>query len=94
VQVTSARDRLGALVADDSSQAVDHSLTPRLTEMEKQSALWKKLKAHMQARVDRHRASNDTSKSVEKTEKLRGRIAEAKYFLTFDTPAPGVDVED
>lgn len=94
MQGTSARDRIGALIADDTQQAVDHTHVPRLSEMERQSALWKKLKAHMQARVERHRASNDTSKSVEKTEKLRGRIAEAKYFLTFDTPAPGVDVED
>lgn len=54
----------------------------RLEEFERNSALWKKIRAHFEHRLQRHRARNDASKSVEETEKLRGRIAECKYILS------------
>lgn len=64
-----------------------------LTEMERQSALWKKLKAHAEERIARHRRANDGDKDMEATSKLRGRIQEARYFAALDEPAPQMEAD-
>ena len=56
----------------------------KLTEAEKISPLWIKIKEHLESRIDKHRASNDKTQSNEETEKLRGRIAELKYLITLE----------
>lgn len=58
-----------------------------LTAQEKDSALWKKLKAHFEERLDVLRIQNDGDKSAEETAKLRGKIAFAKELLGLDAPA-------
>lgn len=58
----------------------------KLTEQERNSELWRKLKAHMEARLHEHRVENDKAQSVEKTEKLRGRIAELKHLMNLEKP--------
>lgn len=53
---------------------------------EAQSALWLKIKTHMEARLVTMRARNDNPLDPIDTAKLRGRIAEAKEFLLLDQP--------
>jgi hypothetical protein len=59
-----------------------------LTAQERDSALWKKLKAEVEHEVDIMRKQNDGDKSADETAKLRGRIAQAKKFLGY-----GLDVK-
>jgi hypothetical protein len=49
-----------------------------LTNQERDSALWKRLNAHLESRIDMMRRQNDTSLTETETERLRGRIAFAK----------------
>jgi hypothetical protein len=70
-------------------------MTPfKLTEQEAASPMWARMKAHFDSRLAELRAQNDSSKPQEQTERLRGRIAETKYFLALDTPAPEVVADD
>lgn len=94
--VTDTRSKLDALGAFDQPVGGGENAPFVLTEMEKQSALWKRLKAHFEARIARHRASNDSPKSDEKTALLRGRIREAKYFASLENTATAMalDKED
>ncbi len=55
-----------------------------LTHEERTSALWKKLRDHLEKRLDAHRKENDGNLDERKTARLRGRIAEAKYLLSLD----------
>jgi len=55
-----------------------------LTQADKRSPVWRAIVEHLQTRVVQLRAQNDTSQSVEKTEHLRGRIAELKALLALD----------
>lgn len=57
---------------------------------EAQTALWKKLREHYEQQLERYRAMNDQDLSLEKTAKLRGRIAEIKGFLELDRPVPSL----
>lgn len=57
------------------------------------SNLWKRLEAHLKVRLDALRISNDGDLTVEKTAKLRGRIAEVKTLLLLSAPAPKIDPE-
>ena len=61
---------------------------------EAQTALWKKVKKHLESRLDIHRRKND-NKSLDAVETalLRGRIAELKILLDLDTPKPTLDVD-
>lgn len=58
-----------------------------------QSPTWLKLKAHFEARLAEHRAGNDRRLSDQDTAHLRGRIAEAKYFLELADPPPVIPAE-
>lgn len=64
--------------------------TFKLTEQERGSALWQRLKAHIESRLESHRRKNDNDAPDEKTAKLRGRIAECKILLALDKPIPVV----
>lgn len=55
-----------------------------LTRSDLDSALWKKLSAHINKRLDVMRKQNDTSQPHDETERLRGRIAFAKEMLDLD----------
>lgn len=53
----------------------------RLTAADRDSPLWRALSAHINRRRDNLRAQNDTSQSIEQTERLRGGIAELTALL-------------
>lgn len=59
-----------------------------LTEIDIESGTWKKIKAHLEKRLQETREKNDGDKNEEATAKLRGRIAELKYLAALDSPAP------
>src|SRR5436853_7166738 len=65
--------------------------TAVVTELERQSPLWLKLKAHMEKRIASLRARNDNDRNAEDTAKLRGRIAELKLIATLDNPAVAME---
>ena len=52
-----------------------------LTRTELDSALWKKLNAHIELRLEVLRKQNDGDMSAEETARQRGRIAFAKELL-------------
>ena len=59
----------------------------KLTEQERQSALWLKLEAYLNKKLIDLRGQNDGDMSLEATARLRGRIAQCKYFLSLgETP--------
>jgi hypothetical protein len=62
-----------------------------LTAADKRSPLWLALSEHLHERLAMHRAHNDASQSVEKTEKLRGRIAELNALLGLEDDRPRAD---
>lgn len=53
-----------------------------LTKLERDSAVWMKIKAHLEKRLAAQRLKNDGDHSMEVTAKTRGRIAELKELLT------------
>lgn len=65
----------------------------RLTEGERNSALWQRLEAHLVQRLAEKRAQNDHSLTSDETARLRGAIAELKYLLDRATPGPAIDVD-
>lgn len=63
-----------------------------LSQADKNSALWRRLKKHMQAERDSHRRKNDSiSLDERQTANLRGRIAQLNELLALDEEAPGID---
>lgn len=63
-----------------------------LTATERESVLWKKVVEHLQERMEKHRKDNDSWTLPEiETARLRGRIAETKYWLGLNVPeeSPG-----
>lgn len=52
-----------------------------LTDEERNSALWQKILAYQNGRLDTLRRSNDNPMDAEKTAAVRGRIAEVKDFI-------------
>jgi len=52
-----------------------------LGDADRQSQIWERIRAALEARLAEHRERNDASLSPERTEKLRGRIAEVKWLL-------------
>lgn len=64
-----------------------------LSEAERRDALWLRLKAYMEGRLQQHRVSNDSDKTPDATAKLRGRIAELNYLIDLDRPVEHVPVE-
>lgn len=65
-----------------------------LEQHEWDSPVVKKLRIHLEERLQVLRAKNDASKSVEATEKLRGQIAECKRMLALDQPGPEIESDD
>lgn len=66
--------------------AEEFSLKP----IERNSAMWLRLAEHLTARLNTHRAVNDSPKSEIETATLRGRIAELKAILSLgDVPDDG-----
>lgn len=61
-----------------------------IEEHERYSAVWVKLKEHIEDRLDLHRKKNDADLSSDETARLRGRIAELKYLLDLDNPGPAM----
>lgn len=59
-----------------------------LTEQEKQSAVWIKLRDLMNERLEALRCQNDGDLSPEQTTRLRGRVAQLKELLAMDQSTP------
>lgn len=56
----------------------------KLTQAEKHSALWARLRKHMSERLEGLRAQNDHHQPESQTAGLRGKIAEVKEFLALE----------
>ncbi|OGT57521.1 MAG: hypothetical protein A3E01_08255 [Gammaproteobacteria bacterium RIFCSPHIGHO2_12_FULL_63_22] len=67
---------------------------PVLNDQDLQTAVWKKITAHLEQRIQALRERNDKELDDTKTAKLRGRIAEVKELMALDQPAPSVDADD
>jgi len=59
-----------------------------LSNLDLQSATWKKLEQHYTERLAMLRAKNDSDSDPQRTSKLRGAIAEAKHFLALGEAPP------
>ncbi len=61
----------------------------RLQPHERTNPLWVGLEAHLKRELDTLRRQNDASLTVERTENIRGRIAQVKAILALaeDKPA-------
>lgn len=55
-----------------------------LPVIDTQSQTWINLKEHFEARLQELRERNDSSASIEETEKIRGQITEIKMFLSIE----------
>lgn len=60
----------------------------KLTPQEIQSAVWIKLRDHMEQRLAMLRCQNDGDLSPEQTIKLRGRVAQLKELLALANTTP------
>lgn len=58
----------------------------RLTEQEKASPLWQRLKAHLVELLEDKRRANDRMRPIEETAKLRGEIAQIRYLIEAAAP--------
>lgn len=52
-----------------------------LTDHDRRSATWIKIKAVLEARIDLYRRQNDNELTPERTAALRGKLAELKHLL-------------
>lgn len=67
-----------------------------ITEAERNTPLWLRLKGEWEARLEKLRAENDADLSEIASAKLRGRIAELKMnieSLGMGKPKPKIEVE-
>lgn len=64
-----------------------------LTEIERNSAVWQKLKPYYEKRLETLRRQNDGNLNREQTAKLRGRIAECVGVLSLGTDKPAIEAE-
>lgn len=55
---------------------------------DKQSPTWRKIKAHLEERLQLSREKNDNEQPEDKTALLRGEIRALKELLALDKPAP------
>lgn len=55
---------------------------PVLNPGDRQSSVWKKLKAHMEERIESLRARNDRHHDERKTAQLRCSIAELQHLIS------------
>lgn len=65
----------------------------KLDAIEKQSALWRKIEAHLLSRLALMRQRNDGNLDPTETAKVRGRITELKDLIALGEPSP-VDIAD
>jgi len=65
-----------------------------LTDNDKKSSLWAKLKKNAEEKLTELRKQNDGDLDKERTDKLRGRIHEIKVFLALDQPAPDEETDE
>lgn len=63
----------------------------KLTEAERLSPVWARVKQILEERIAQHRIANDAGLPPEATAKLRGRISELKALLKLDRALPLVD---
>ncbi len=66
----------------------------KLTKEQISNPLWRVLRKHLEARLASLRAQNDTTQSIEKTEHLRGRIAEVQALLEIETESKNIEVPE
>lgn len=66
----------------------------KLRPLERDSDVWKRIREHLETRLETMRRKNDGDLGPEDTAKVRGRIAELKYLLGLDKPAPTQGTED
>lgn len=64
-----------------------------LTQVDVNSALWRKLEEHLKTKLLMLRAKNDGNLSADETAKLRGRIAEIKNMIELGNLAPSQQVD-
>ena len=77
--------------APEAQQFVE-DMTPFLTDMERESALWKKIGKHIADTVHNLRILNDEHRSEVETAAIRGKIAVSLEFLALgEIPAPDFD---
>lgn len=70
-------------------------MTDRVLEPgDRQSAVWLKLKKHLEAELQRLRVKNDGNLDEKRTAILRGRIGEIKAILALENDAPPAPDED
>lgn len=55
------------------------------------TATWRRLRGHLEARREELRVQLEKDSSPETTAKVRGRIAEIKELLALQAPAPASD---
>jgi hypothetical protein len=67
---------------------------PILDPIERQSAVWLKLKKQLEARLAMLRMKNDSDLSPHRTARLRGRIEEVKALLSLGTDKPNLPDEN
>lgn len=67
---------------------------PLIDEFDRTSAVWKKLKPFLEARLESLRKMNDSPKrGADVTAYLRGQIAELKVLIALDKETPKVPSE-
>lgn len=69
----------------------------KLTESERHSACWIRLKEYLEEKLAEYRRKNDSSLSHEETMKIRGKIHALKDLLEVgesDVPAPMADHDE
>lgn len=59
-----------------------------LSEFDRGTATWHKLKAHLQARLEMLRTRNEKHVDERKTSQLRSSINELKYLISLDQDKP------
>lgn len=74
--------------------AKSEPLPPFLNDAERNSPLWRKIKAYCEERLSTARHRNDSNLDDRRTANLRGRIAELKHLATLDQPAPQTEAND
>ncbi len=62
----------------------------QLTQSERDTPLFRKLKKHYEQRLADHRLENDKRLNADDTARLRGMIAEDLYFLSLAEPVKGM----
>jgi hypothetical protein len=65
-----------------------------ISEHERSSALWQKIRKHLEARRELLRAKNDGDLDERKTARLRGQIRELKNLMALDNPMPESEADD